>query len=131
MSIFPTPAVFDYLPTVTTTSPMTVTLNTVNLAKYAVIGGLCWLAWNLTVTISGTVSAASLEISLPIPSSLASGAGLAFVANVTNGGATNIGRARFNAAIQSVGIFRTNGVNDVAWVAGAGGNLNGQGIYIL
>lgn len=129
MSIFNTPSFMDWTPNVTTAAPMTISALTIAFAKFAVSGGICNFIYNLSFTIGGVVAVQIISISLPLVSGLGLASAFA-VASTVNNGTVVVGRSRVLLSTQTIDTSKTNGVGDVAWVAGACA-LSGSGFYPL
>lgn len=131
MSIFPGIVFQDFtVANLQTAAPMTVTGLSQTLAKFAISGGVVFVVWSISFTIGGTLAAQVIEIDTPIFSSTFATTGHPMVATISNGGAVNVSRGRWAPTNNRLGVFKSNGVADIAWAAGAT-TWQGSGFYYL
>lgn len=130
MSIFTTLPALAWTPIVTTAAPMTAVLTANSVAtRYGIFGGWCFFSYNVSITIGGVLAAQVINLSFPVQSSIVVNS-IAHVSNGFNGGVSNIIRGGIQFTNQQIFIIKSNGVNDVAWAAGASVFV-GNGFYPL
>jgi len=130
MSISTSLSALLWSPIVTTAAPMTAALNSVNQGtRYGVFGGWCFFSYNLSITIGGVLAAQVINLSFPAPSGIVANS-VAHVSNGFNGGVSNVIRGGIQFTNQQIFLIKSNGVNDVAWAAGAS-IFVGNGFYPL